>query len=151
MFNKLFWQNKNYKIASFFLVLSFIITSGCKMAQRPSSSAETQNAPLAPPAPVVVDGVRTSYADVVEKTSPAVVRIEAEVGVCPTVSNRWRYISRTSLRTTASNCLPLTSNDVAALEIILDDPILCRLNSSPRDSLLMYANGKTANCRTQTR
>lgn len=35
-------------------------------------------APAAPPAPVVVDGVRTSYADVVEKTSPAVVRIEAE-------------------------------------------------------------------------
>jgi serine protease Do len=34
--------------------------------------------PTAPPAPLVVDGVRTSYADVVEKTSPAVVRIEAE-------------------------------------------------------------------------
>ncbi|MDI1240402.1 MAG: Do family serine endopeptidase [bacterium] len=35
--------------------------------------------PSAPPAPIVVDGVRTSYADVVEKSSPAVVRIEAEV------------------------------------------------------------------------
>jgi len=34
--------------------------------------------PAPPPAPLVVDGVRTSYADVVEKTSPAVVRIEAE-------------------------------------------------------------------------
>ena len=34
--------------------------------------------PAAPPAPIVVDGIRTSYADVVEKTSPAVVRIEAE-------------------------------------------------------------------------
>ncbi len=32
----------------------------------------------APPAPIVVEGMRTSYADVVEKTSPAVVRIEAE-------------------------------------------------------------------------
>lgn len=31
-----------------------------------------------PAAPVVVEGMRTSYADVVEKTSPAVVRIEAE-------------------------------------------------------------------------
>ncbi len=30
------------------------------------------------PAPVVVEGMRTSYADVVERTSPAVVRIEAE-------------------------------------------------------------------------
>ncbi len=34
--------------------------------------------PVAPVAPVVVDGMRTSYADVVERTSPAVVRIEAE-------------------------------------------------------------------------
>lgn len=32
-----------------------------------------------PPAPLVVDGVRTSYADVVERTASAVVRIEAEV------------------------------------------------------------------------
>jgi serine protease Do len=37
-----------------------------------------QSEPIAPPAPLVVDGVRTSYADVVEKSSPAVVRIEAE-------------------------------------------------------------------------
>ena len=36
------------------------------------------NQPSAPPAPISVDGVRTSYADVVEKTSPAVVRIEAD-------------------------------------------------------------------------
>ncbi len=46
-------------------------------------SGEQPAAPVqpsaAPPAPLVVDGVRTSYADVVEKTSPAVVRIEAEV------------------------------------------------------------------------
>lgn len=35
-----------------------------------------QEAPVAP-APLVVDGVRTSYADVVDKTSPAVVQIEA--------------------------------------------------------------------------
>src|SRR5690606_33029579 len=35
-------------------------------------------APAPPPAPVVIDGVRTSYADVVEKTAAAVVRIEAE-------------------------------------------------------------------------
>src|SRR5688572_23165305 len=34
--------------------------------------------PPAPAEPIVVDGMRTSYADVVEKASPAVVRIEAE-------------------------------------------------------------------------
>ncbi|MFN0277258.1 MAG: Do family serine endopeptidase [Pyrinomonadaceae bacterium] len=33
--------------------------------------------PAAPAAPVVVEGMRTSYADVVDRTSPAVVRIEA--------------------------------------------------------------------------
>lgn len=33
--------------------------------------------PQAPPAPLVVDGVRASYADIVERTSPAVVQIEA--------------------------------------------------------------------------
>lgn len=36
-------------------------------------------APSPPPAPLVVDGVRASYADVVDKTSPAVVQIEAEI------------------------------------------------------------------------
>lgn len=35
--------------------------------------------PAAPAEPVVVNGVRTSYADVVERSSPAVVRIEAEI------------------------------------------------------------------------
>lgn len=34
--------------------------------------------PAAAPAPLVVDGMRVSYADVVDKTSPAVVRIEAD-------------------------------------------------------------------------
>ncbi|MEW6360882.1 MAG: DegQ family serine endoprotease [Acidobacteriota bacterium] len=42
--------------------------------EAPAAPAE----PAATPAPVVVNGIRTSYADVVEKTLPAVVRIEAE-------------------------------------------------------------------------
>lgn len=40
--------------------------------------AVTSNQPSEPPAPVVVDGARTSYADVVEKVAPAVVKITAE-------------------------------------------------------------------------
>jgi Do/DeqQ family serine protease len=57
--------------------MSFL--SGCNSnffgrQENPSSTQTTQ----APPAPIVVDGVRASYADVVEKTSPAVVRIDAE-------------------------------------------------------------------------
>jgi serine protease Do len=52
--------------------------AGCKAGLFGHEDAPA-TAPAAPPAPVSVAGVRTSYADVVEKTSPAVVRIEAEV------------------------------------------------------------------------
>jgi len=69
------------KFISFLLIVSFIILSGCKSGflngqEVPVPQAQPQ---AAPPAPIVVDGTRTSYADVVEKTSPAVVRIEAEI------------------------------------------------------------------------
>jgi len=82
MFNKTFSQIKNYKLLGFLLILSLLVSSGCKTGQfgaQPATTTETQTQPAAPPAPVVVDGVRTSYADVVQKTSPAVVRIEAEI------------------------------------------------------------------------
>ncbi len=83
MFKTNFKQIGNYKHTAFLLVLSFLVTTGCQRLQsngQNTAPAENQTQqPLAPPAPVVVDGVRTSYADVVEKTSPAVVRIEAEV------------------------------------------------------------------------
>jgi len=82
MFNKTFSQIKNYKLLGFLLTLSLLVSSGCKTGQfgaQPATTTETQTQPAAPPAPVVVDGVRTSYADVVQKTSPAVVRIEAEI------------------------------------------------------------------------
>src|SRR5215212_7032015 len=50
------------------------LTPACK-----NMFGSTEAPPPAPaPMPVVVDGMRTSYADVVEKTSPAVVRIEAD-------------------------------------------------------------------------
>ena len=63
------------------ILLSLIIGSVFFSSCRTGLFGEETPAPVqpaAPPAPVVVDGVRTSYADVVEKTSPAVVRIEAE-------------------------------------------------------------------------
>ncbi|MEZ5428531.1 MAG: DegQ family serine endoprotease [Pyrinomonadaceae bacterium] len=72
-------QNKFGKLFGFFLVISLLVLSGCKTGvfsdQNPPDTS--QQAP-APPAPVSVDGVRTSYADVVEKTSPAVVMIQSE-------------------------------------------------------------------------
>jgi serine protease Do len=59
------------------LVLSAAIFSGCRTGLFGSEPVQVP-APAPPSAPIVVDGTRTSYADVVEKTSPAVVRIEAE-------------------------------------------------------------------------
>ncbi len=61
------------------LLLSVSVFSGCKTGLLGSESVPAApSQPAAPPAPLVVDGVRTSYADVVEKTSSAVVRIEAD-------------------------------------------------------------------------
>lgn len=64
---------------------SLLLTSIASVAAMSACKANLFNAevpaapqPQAPAAPVVVDGMRTSYADVVEKTSPAVVRIEAD-------------------------------------------------------------------------
>lgn len=42
-----------------------------------------QNAPSVPQAPLVVDGARTSYADIVERTAPAVVKVTAERSAAP--------------------------------------------------------------------
>ena len=49
---------------------SSLLTGGDVPASVPTASA--------PAAPVVVEGMRTSYADIVDRTSPAVVRIEAD-------------------------------------------------------------------------
>lgn len=60
------------------LLIATAVVSGCRTGLFGGNDLPAQTEPIAPPAPLVVDGVRTSYADVVEKTSPAVVRIEAE-------------------------------------------------------------------------
>lgn len=71
---------KGYKFAGLILVISLLIFTACntlqsKEGEKPTTkpSTETQK----PAAPIVVDGVRTSYADIVEKTTPAVVQITA--------------------------------------------------------------------------
>ena len=64
-------------IAVAFIASAFFI-SGCRTGLLGGVEAPpSQPAVTAPAAPVVVEGMRTSYADVVAKTSPAVVRIEA--------------------------------------------------------------------------
>ena len=69
----------NKKCLVVLILLSVSIFSGCRTGLFASETVpvapETQAAPATP---LVVDGVRTSYADVVEKTSAAVVRIEAD-------------------------------------------------------------------------
>ena len=70
------------KISGLFIVLSVMLFSGCRtnlFSGEEVPAQPTQIQPSAPPAPIVVDGMRTSYADVVEKTSPAVVRIESQI------------------------------------------------------------------------
>jgi len=64
----------NRKFVVLALVASAALTPACK-----NMFGSPEAPPPAPaPMPIVVDGMRTSYADVVEKTSPAVVRIEAD-------------------------------------------------------------------------
>jgi Do/DeqQ family serine protease len=75
---KAFQEIKRIKLLSSLLAASLVVLSGCgSFNGRADNSAATQQS-VTPPAPIVVDGVRASYADVVEKTSPAVVRIDAE-------------------------------------------------------------------------
>jgi len=67
------------KIVSIAVLMGAVTFSGCRSGWLSGGDVPVQpSQPQTPSAPVSVDGVRTSYADVVEKTSPAVVRIEAE-------------------------------------------------------------------------
>ncbi len=80
MLNKTIQQSGNLKILSVLLVSFLVALTGCKsnLLSGQDAPVQTLAQPQAPPAPVVVEGVRTSYADVVEKTSPAVVMIRSE-------------------------------------------------------------------------
>ncbi|MEO6655168.1 MAG: DegQ family serine endoprotease [Pyrinomonadaceae bacterium] len=60
------------------IIVAGSVISGCKTGLLGGEQVQPLNQPQTPAAPIVVDGMRTSYADVVEKTSPAVVRIEAD-------------------------------------------------------------------------
>ena len=68
----------SYRYLFIAMVFSAVAFSGCRTGLFGNETVEAPQQPTAPAAPIVVDGTRTSYADVVQKTSPAVVRIEAE-------------------------------------------------------------------------
>ena len=81
MSEKIYRTTFRKRIYGLFLIIAISLFSfaGCKTGLfNGESQPETPNTPQAPPAPVVVDGVRTSYADIVERTSPAVVNIGSE-------------------------------------------------------------------------
>jgi Do/DeqQ family serine protease len=67
-------------LALIFTVLATSISLSCRTNLLGGGDAPAEvPVPQQPPAPVSIDGVRTSYADVVERTSPAVVRIESDI------------------------------------------------------------------------
>lgn len=61
-----------------FVLIGGIAAAGCRANLFGGDVPAAPVEPAAPAAPVVVEGIRTSYADVVERTSPAVVRILSE-------------------------------------------------------------------------
>src|SRR5262245_47373847 len=62
-----------------FVLTAFGSTLGCKTNLLGGEQQPPVAQPAPQPAPVSVDGIRTSYADIVERTSPAVVRIESDI------------------------------------------------------------------------
>jgi serine protease Do len=71
-------KTKVFLILAGILSLSIFLSSGCKNLLGANDVSAPINQPAAPPEPVVVDGARTSYADIVEKVAPAVVKITSE-------------------------------------------------------------------------
>jgi serine protease Do len=68
---------KNFALILVFLAIA--AAAGCRTNLLGGEDTSAVQQPAAPPAPVSVDGVRTSYADIVEHASPAVVRIESDI------------------------------------------------------------------------
>ena len=78
MLKKNFQQFGSYRFFGILLIFSLLTFAGCKSSFLGNNEVSQEPQPPQPPAPLVVDGVRTSYADVVDKTSPAVVMIRSE-------------------------------------------------------------------------
>lgn len=93
MLARLAKQITDVRFLSLSLIVSLLAVSGCQSNLLSGGSQPSQiSAPAqAAPAPIVVDGTRTSYADVVEKTSPAVVMIRSEHKVKPSAQQQFPF------------------------------------------------------------
>ena len=74
-------RKNRFLLALSFSIICLISLTGCRSGffSGTANNPPAETPPPAPIAPVVVDGMRTSYADIVDKTSPAVVRIQSEI------------------------------------------------------------------------
>jgi serine protease Do len=75
----MFKYAKSLTILSLFAFSVFTL-NGCKygaVEEVPNAPNQTQNQPPAPP-PMMADGTRASYADVVERAAPAVLKVNSE-------------------------------------------------------------------------
>jgi serine protease Do len=94
----MFRPNKLFLIFSF-VTLSFLTLTGCKsnIAEQ-APDAPTQIQPQAPPAPIVGDGSRTSYADIVDRVAPAVVMVNVEQRAKPSQQRETPFLDNPLFR-----------------------------------------------------
>ncbi|MFV0389969.1 MAG: DegQ family serine endoprotease [Pyrinomonadaceae bacterium] len=59
--------------------VAFAVVAGCRQSSGTTTNGSNAQTSKVAPERVVVDGMRTSYADLVQKTSPAVVRIKSMI------------------------------------------------------------------------
>jgi Do/DeqQ family serine protease len=83
----MFKPNKLFLVFAF-VTLSFFTLAGCKSFSTTEEAPKepTQIQPQAPPPPVIGDGTRLSYADIVDRVAPAVVMVTTEQKAKPASS-----------------------------------------------------------------
>lgn len=83
-------MSKKFSLLFSILLFAFLL-NGCKTATLqsediPNQSNESAPKPV-PPSPIIADGTRTSYADIVDRVAPAVVKVTSEHKAKPQQQN----------------------------------------------------------------
>ncbi len=77
---------KKFYLLSLFVIVTFaFLLNGCKTATLDGTETpSSQSKPISqPPSPILTDGTRVSYADIVDRVAPAVVKVTVEVKAKP--------------------------------------------------------------------